>query len=242
MSEGNPKTNYTASEILEQLDKCAKECSFPILDNGYIHLVHSKLSAYRDDERWALVIEVIGFSPRDYGHEGVNNCLYIFGNCISMRLGLDDSSFLYLTHNSAECPTFDEEFEEFLNPVAKTMMIRDKEIKLNHNREFYLNKGIELVEEDKIRVHEVLRGLVPEFNKNLEATEEEIRSRIPTDLPKVLELLEWNHPDCAGSELPSNNETFQQIAKVLETSKLSHYNPSFPANNHWKNWSLGGTL
>lgn len=64
-----------------------------------------------------------------------------------------------------------------------------------------------------------MRGLEPEYNKDFEATEKEIRERIPTDLPKIMELMEWNHPDCADSQLPSKNETFKQITKVLEAGK-----------------------
>jgi hypothetical protein len=49
-----------------------------MLDNGYVHLVDSRLSAYRDNERWAIVIEVIGFNYRGGGSNGIDNCLYIF--------------------------------------------------------------------------------------------------------------------------------------------------------------------
>jgi hypothetical protein len=122
------------------------------------------------------------------------------------------------------------------------MILREKEIIINHNREFYLTKGIELEEDDKIFIWEFLRGLEPEYNRDFEATEKEIRDRIPTDIPKVIELAEWNHPDCADSELPSKNETFKQIAKVLETGQKEFYKPTKKPNNHWKNWPDGGTF
>lgn len=57
-----------------------------------------------------------------------------------------------------------------------------------------------------------------------------------------MELKEWYHPDCADSELPSNNETFKQIAEVLETGEMELYKPTRKPNNHWKNWPEGGTL
>ena len=236
------KQEYTAEEILKQLDTCAEEFTFPMLDNGYIYPVHSKLSAYRDEERWALIIEVIGFNYRAGGHDGITNCLHIFGNCIDTKPGTDNANFLDITDNSSDFPTFDEEYMESLNPEAKTMVLRDKEVIINHNREFYLNKGIELDERGKIFVWEFLRGLEPEFNKEFEATEKEIRVRIPVDLAKIIELTEWYHPDCADSELPSKNETFKQIAKVLETGQTELYKPTTKPNNHCKNWPEGGTL
>lgn len=236
------KQDYSAQEILTQLDRCAEDFTFPMLDNGYIYPIHSKLSAYRDEKRWVLIIEVIGFNYRGGGHNGIDNCLHIFGNCIKSNPGTDNANFLSITNNGSDFPTFDEAYEESLNPAAKTMALRDKEILINHDREFYLNKGIELAESGKIMVWEFLRGLEPEFNKDFEATEEEIRERIPKDLPKIIELTEWHHPDCADSELPSNNETFQQIAKVLATGQKDFYRPTNPVNNHWKHWPDGGTL
>jgi hypothetical protein len=233
---------YSAKDILRQLDKCADDFTFPMLDNGYIYPVTSKLTAYRDEKSWVLIIEVIGFSYRGGGHNGINNCLHVFGNCIDTEPGTDNDNFLYLTNNSDDFKTFDEEYEESLNPKAKTMILRDKEIAINHNREFYLNKGIELEEDNKIFVWEFLRGLEPEFNDALVATEKEIRERIPSDLPKIMELLEWNHPDCANSEIPSKNKTFKQIAKVLETGQAEYYKPIEKPNNHWKNWPDGGAL
>ncbi|RMB62767.1 hypothetical protein EAX61_04100 [Dokdonia sinensis] len=236
------KKEYTAEDILEQLDRCANDFTFPMLDNGYIYPVHSKLSAYRDGNRWALIIEVIGFNYRSGGHNGISNCLHTYGNCIDTKPGTDNANFLYITDSSSDHPTFDDEYEESLNPKSKTMILRKNEIAINHNRKFYINKGIELEEDDKIFIWEFLRGLEPEHNKDFEATENEIRTRIPRDLPQIMELTEWNHPDCADSELPSRNETFQQIAKVLETGNTELYKPNVKPNNHWKNWPAGGTL
>ncbi|GAA3584957.1 DUF7003 family protein [Snuella lapsa] len=236
------KQEYSAKEILKQLDKCAGEFTFPMLDNGYVYPIHSKLSAYRDEKRWAIIIEVIGFNYRSGGHNGISNCLHIFGNCIKTEPGTDNANFLYITDDSTDDLTFDEEYLESLNPRAKTMMLREKEIDINHNRDFYLKKGIKLEDDDKIFVWEFMRGLEPEYNMEFEATEEEIKQRIPYDLPKIMELNEWHHPDCADSELPSKNETFKQIAKVLETGRTEFYKPTNKPNNHWKNWPDGGTL
>jgi hypothetical protein len=80
------------------------------------------------------------------------------------------------------------------------------------------------------------------YHDKLVATEDEIRERIPVDLPKVLELKAWFHPDLVNGELPSQNETFQQIAEVLETGDISCYRPTRQPNTHWSNWPDGGTV
>jgi len=236
------KQEYSTKEILKQLDKCAEDYTFPMLDNGYIYLVTSKLTAYRDEKRWVIIIEVVGFNYRGGGHNGINNCLHIFGNCIDFEPGTNNNNFLYPTDNSPDGSTFDVEYEESLNPKIKTVILGEKEIAINHNREFYTKKEIELEEEDKIFIWEFLRGLVPEYENEFFATETEIRERIPKDLPKFMELTEWYHPNCADSELPSKNETFKLIAKALETGKTELYKPIKKANNHWKNWPDGGIL
>jgi hypothetical protein len=87
-----------------------------------------------------------------------------------------------------------------------------------------------------------LRSLEPEYFNKFSATANEIRKRIPINLPKIMELTEWHHPEFANSELPSNNQTFKQIGKVLETGKVDYYKPTKKTNNHWKNWPNGGTL
>ena len=183
----NKKQKFTAKEILKQLDKCAEDFTFPMLDNGYTYPVTSKLATYRDKERWVILIEVIGFSYRGGGHNGINNCLHIFGNCIDYEPGTNNNNFLCPTENSSNGRTFDEEYEESLNSEIKTVVLRNKEITINHNSDFYTKKGIELEEEDKIFIWEFLRGLIPEYENDFFATEAEIRERIPKDLPKLME-------------------------------------------------------
>lgn len=69
-----------------------------------------------------------------------------------------------------------------------------------------------------------------------------MRRRIPVDLPEVLRLDQWNHPDLVSGLRPSDSETFHQIADVLATGDLSRYAPSLPPNTHWSNWPESGSL
>lgn len=233
---------FTAKDILAQLDQCAKEFTFPMLDNGYIYLADTKLSAYRDDKRWALIIEVVGYFYKQGGHDGIDNCLHIFGNVLDYEPGTNNNNFLYITDNSKEGETFCDNDEEgtYLNPNIKTMLLRNKEINITNEINFYTSKGIELEEPPKILPWEFLRGIVPDNRANFFATELEIRERIPKDLPLILQLNEWHHNDLAKGEKPSDNETFIMLAKVLETGDVKHYTPTKKPNTHWKNWPNGG--
>ena len=53
-----------ADQILAVLDRCCDDCTFPMLDNGYVYLAATRLSLHRSASDWAMVIEVFGFSPR----------------------------------------------------------------------------------------------------------------------------------------------------------------------------------
>lgn len=234
--------NHTPGDILQQLDRCAEDFTFPMLDNGYTYPVDSRLSAYRDDKRWALIIEVVGFHYRAGGHDGINNCLHVFGNCLEFKPGTNNSNFLYVTDNSEDGDPFDEEYMDSLNPGVKSMLLRGQKIPISTDFGFYSQKGVELEDPPKIMIWEFLRGIIGDYKEQFLASEGEIRQRIPMDLPLILRLDEWYHNDLANGEKPSQNETFQMIAKVLETGNVDLYMPTKEPNNHWQNWPDGGTL
>ncbi len=233
---------FTAKEILVQLDKCCDDFTFPMMDNGYVYLAGSKLSAYRDDNRWVLIIEIIGFSYRGGGHNGITNCLHVYGNCLDYEPGTRNENFLYLTGDADDGNTFDEEQEFFLNPEATHFLFQNEKTAIVHDRDAYTKAGIILKDEEKINAFEFLRLLDYTHHDKLVATDEEIIERIPPGIPMILALHEWFHPDCVSGELTSQNETFQMIASVLETGNPAVYQPKHASNTHWGNWPDSGTL
>jgi hypothetical protein len=231
-----------AEDILAQLDTCNAEYTFPMLDNGYVYPAGTKLTAYRDDKLWAIVIEAIGFSYRGGGHNGISNCLHIYGNSLQYGPGTRNENFIYLTDDANNCNTFDNEEYFYLNPDCATFTLRDQIIPLYQDRELYKDSGIEIEDSERINAFEFLRLLDALHHDQLVATENEIKERIPNGLTKIIELRNWFHPDVVNDELPSKNETFIQIAKVLETGNIDFYKPTHEPNTSWKNWPDGGTL
>lgn len=232
---------YKSEDILIQLDECSCDYTFPILDNGYIYLAGTKLTAYRDDKRWAIIVEVIGFNYRGGGHNGITNCLHIYGNCLTYKPGTQNENFLYPTTNSPEYETFDED-GFYINPLSQTFLIRNELSSIVHDRKQYNLAEITLEDDENINAFEFLRLLDKLYHDKLVATKSEINERIPSDLLKILELENWYHPDVTNGEVPSKNETFIQIAKVLETGNIDFYKPTHSPNTHWSNWPFGGTL
>jgi len=234
--------SFTSAEILQQLDQCAAEFTFPMLDNGYLYPADTRMSLYRDAQRWAMIIEVLGFMPRAGGVEGIQNCLHCFGNCLKRKPGLNNEDFLTPITDGPSGPLLAEAFGEVVNEQASDCRIRDTVIKIPKELKRFQQKGIILEDPPAVLAFELLRFFIPEYRDRLLATEVELRERIPANLPLILRLDEWYHPDLAEGERPSQNPTFNALAQVLVTGNPGVYRPVEPPNTHWQHWPAGGTL
>lgn len=235
---------YRVADIQRQLDECARQYMFPMLDNGYVYLADVRLHAYRDDKRWAIIIEQLGFHPRPGGHGGMVNCLYRYGNCLNRSPGLADEDLIVVTSDGKDGPTFADEAGQLVRPGLHTIRIRNTDFTVNLSPTMLQTAGVVPQDPDQLQAFELLRVLIPKYRDFLLATEDELRSRVPPDLDEILVLDEWNHPDLAKGELPSSSPTFRMITKVLVAGDPAYYQPGpqCPPNTHWKNWPGGGKL
>jgi hypothetical protein len=241
----------TAQEILSVLDACCAKFTFPMLDNGYVYLAATRLTAFRSLDDWAMTIEVFGFSPR----AGLPDThIYTFGGNLRNRKKTEDyvnrqAYENYLTnnpHNESRFifPIDDGDWldgESVVNGTSN-LILRGETLLIPAAGEF--NKhGIELEDEAEIRVYELCRLLASVRRKQVLATPEELRGNVDPSLEQVLQLDEWNHPNVVDDECrPNGSETFQQLAQVLGTGDVNGYRPSKSPNTHWSNWPDGGTL
>ena len=84
---------------------------------------------------------------------------------------------------------------------------------------------------------------MPEHRDLLLADEDELRHRLPADLPRIMVLEEWWHRDPDRfDQLPSETETFQQLAQVLASGDVDAYRPTHAPNTHWSFWPESGWL
>ena len=239
-------------DILGTLDSCAAAFTFPMLDNGYVYLAATRLSAYSSEDDWAIVIEIFGFSPR----AGIpDTSTYSFGSSISNRkessfknetayqnyLSLNPNNVLANIYPISEGDWQDEEDLEMVSPAASSIEVRRTRIELP-SREQYESVGIELVDSNEIHVFECCRYLAEKHREMVLATEIERRANISGDLKQLLLLDDWLHPNLVEEELPSETETFRQLAELLSSGDASKYNPTVQGNTHWSNWPDGGSL
>lgn len=261
--------SFTETEILEQLDLAfhgtpskyypsgrpedIKYNFFLDLENGYFETAGNKIHLYADSRRWIVVFEKSGYQNRATSAEIELN--YV-GNCIdypvdkypernyitnSSRVTLIESTEFERIENKegAEMETF-----ELIGENVKQIKIRDKFIPFDNKHKNYEKLGIEIREDDNpkklIGFGDLMRYLQETNPKLISATEDEIRSHIPRDIPKLMTIDAFHFMSTyEKTNLPSQQETYKLLAKVLVTRDTANWKPTQKANNSWKNWESG---
>jgi len=224
------------------------------LDGGKEWPADVRFTAFRDAERWAVVFEELVFFPPSPGHRGIVNLLYKSGNCVAGRLGAENGDEVRVTGDGPDKPAFTPPIGLEVNPEAKVIRIRGKEVGVDISEAALLRRHIpppkggtaQFVRDGQLRVEayppkargqHLLWSLLPENRNLLLATEAEKRRRLPLDLPKFMQLEEWNHPPLLSeSLLPSDSETLRMVAEAIARGDPSRYRPRLRPNTNWQNW------
>jgi hypothetical protein len=239
------QARYSAADILGQLDEHARAFTFPVLDNFYVALADVRLTGYRDDRRWAQVIEVLGLNTSTGLPEGLENTFYTYGNCLLRPAGIGPFHQAVIA-NDPERPAFSQDEDDrdwyCVREDAEVVLIRGRRVHIPRDRGVYGDRGILLDEGEPIYAETLLRVLAPEYRDLLFATEQELRACVPADLPAILRLHGWYHPEDFDEQPPSDCITFQKIAEVLATGDPNRYSVDEDNNNtHWSHWPAGGS-
>ncbi|MEL1244245.1 hypothetical protein AAEO56_08240 [Flavobacterium sp. DGU11] len=260
--------NFTETEILEKLDLAfqgipsddfpdgneedIKYNFFIDLEHGYFETAGNKIHLYGDKNRWAIVFEKCGYLNR--GGAGVIELDYI-GNCIDYPISKYPERS-YITN----CETIElvssEEYErirnkkgsemeqfELISPEALTINIHERNVPIDQDINKYIKLGIQPREFDNpeklIGYGDIIRFYNETYPELVSATEIEIMTHLPTDIPKIMTISEFHYISSHDAIFPSNQETFLMIAKILSTGDTSFWKPTLKSNNHWSNWESG---
>lgn len=229
--------SYTADEILDYFDRVTETYEFPSLDDGVSITGAVRLTAYRDEQRWAVLVEDLCFWYSTAALTAIETVIYRLGNCVETPVLSNDGVGGMTCLDEDDKPVrFDHEW------TAVTALIRGRRVPIPWNAYEYTKKGIPRdLGRYEPEPHEVLWFMLPEHRDAMLATEEELRRHVPADLPFFLRLDEWLHPDPYGKdELPSQNETFRQLAAVLAHGDPNRFILPQTTNTHWKHWVSGG--
>lgn len=159
-------TMITEDQILAKLDdyKLGYYCQFIDLGHVYSYLIDSRLNIFKgDNDNWAIASERLGFNPRG---GGIMLDICYFGNCLTNLEHYNGQETNYYTVYPIEWSDFNETVDgEVLKPDAKFWNIRDNQIELTHDKQDYINAGIELKEYEpgEISLEEVGRLLITKY-------------------------------------------------------------------------------
>jgi hypothetical protein len=242
---------HTSRQILKVLDDACRAFTFPMLDNAYLELAATRMSLFRSSTDWALVFEVFGHctrtglpdthittfasrlhnrnKPEDYVNEKAYQD-YLANN------PHNESSFVYPI---VAGPWIDAE-DCRLVAQSGQVQLRDLSVPLPPCAQ-YEQSGIKL-EGERPAVTELCRYLAGQYRDRVLALPNERRLHVLPEMPQILQLEEWRHPDIAFDGLPSRCKTFKQLAEVLVTGDISLYRPSARTNTHWFHWSGEKTM
>jgi hypothetical protein len=245
--------SFTPERILSVLDRCYEDCTFPMLDNGYVYLAATRLSLHRSVTNWAMVIEVFGFSPRvglpdthiytfaDRLHDRNRPERYVVREAYERYLANNPHNESRFFFPIEEGPWQYAENDGFVAKNATEVMVRGQALSLPPFEE-YVQHGVELEQSPCLQVFELCRLLADIAREQILATPQERRVSVVPDMIQILQVEEWHHPNVAVGERPSESETFQQFARVLAVGDAGLYRPSRQPNTHWRNWPHGGQL
>ena len=223
-------------EILEDLDKHASEFNFPVLDNASVEFAAVRLSAFQGVTDWLIVFEVLGFSTKEV--EFVDD-IYAYGSCIE-REGIIGEEIPIASVPGQ--PLFDPETNECIADWSHwTIRIGKDEMSFSPTREDYAEAGI-IIDRDSglgsLSEIELLRFLVNHLDEvRLFLSDEALLSRFTKckNLTKFVQTTQWQHPNLAEEEKPSENISVRSLIEALcERNPLlfKHGRP----NTHWKFW------
>ncbi|TAE07714.1 MAG: hypothetical protein EAZ95_18085 [Bacteroidetes bacterium] len=243
---------FNESEILEQLNLAfngVPSVYYPVgrpedikynffldLEHGYCETAGNSIHLYADSTRWVIVFEKSGYQNRSKTAEIE---LYYVGNCIDYPIEKQPERN-YITNVSRLILIDSIEFERIENKDGAEMERFEligqniEEIKIRDKFVSYDNP------KKRIKFGDLIRYLHETNPTLISATEDEIQKHIPKDIPKLMKIDEFHFiSSYEDTNLPSQQETYKLIAKVLTTGDTTNWKTTQKPNNSWKNWKSG---
>jgi hypothetical protein len=230
---------YSADDILDYFDRLAEADDFPWLNDDIVYTMGAvRLTAYRDEKRWAVLIEVLCFWWGSLENLAIETVIFRLGNCVELPVMSDDAvgGLTCLDEDDQPCPFRADTSEPWRGATA---LIRGQRVPIPRDASAYHKKGItrDRKQYELDGSTDILWIMLPEHRESMLATEDELRRHVPADLPFFLRLDEWHHPDVFGGEMPSENDTFRSLAQALAHGDPNRFRMKRKPNTHWKNWT-----
>jgi len=206
-----------------------------VLGNAYLQYGAARLTAFRSPTDWLVVFEVLGFSIREI--QFVND-LYAYGSCLELG-GLIGEEIPFAS--TPELPIFDPGTNECIADwKGWAISIGDKVVRFSPSPDEYAAAGIRIKGNSgpqTLTETDLLRYAVFHLGEQLFLKDSVLLSHVPKckGLSKFLQTREWQHPNVAGGEKPSENIAIQSLIHALAKEDPSLFDPGRP-NTDWRVW------
>ena len=250
ISNGQRDTSMSIrrEDILKELDQLTPNKSLPDFQYLSSSRATGKINLFADNNRWAIVIEVVA---------GEHLITHSFGNCLSLQRAEDynepfpfNTAFFNLLEEEELSKIFDD--NGFILKGARSIRLQGQTFEIPQDAKIYKKRGIPIASilnpQKLITLPALVRYLSQENPNVFSASEEELRYYLPSDLPKIFVIENWHHKDFAMfptadinihkpyGDRPSSYETWQMIADILVSKDVTLWKPVLKANSDWRHW------
>ena len=245
LEESRRGNEMKAKEILKHLDE-----NMDIdLANPNFDLADTRMTVFRSEKNWVIFIELVEATVGAYG--GVS--IYAFGNCIGQQ-GFIEQRSLFSTPEDA--PLTDKDGIWIGDRSQFSVIIRGKRYDFKPTKEDYLAAGITFPDDragpDSLRPIDLIRFLCHHLNHPFFVSEDYLRYLLDKlaveaikkrdwcslghEMSLFFQTREWQHPDIALGEKPSQMKYFRVLAKAIEKGDISELTKLDPSifNTDWR--------
>jgi hypothetical protein len=206
---------FTTGSILTFLDSAFERIDMPCLGNLNVDYVSTRLSLYRNSDKWLMLFNSIVWWP---AADGLMAMVEVVGSGAIGKQGFDnDRSFV---PGSIE---LDDSGDNVRSITIRGEAVDPASLTVIPNYDLHVEYGFW-----------VSVALMDKYKEKLLASSDELAQFIPPGFQHLLTVDEWDHPTW---EIPaSQTEAFPRLASILVTSDPSLWHPVAAPNTHWSNW------
>jgi Family of unknown function (DUF7003) len=216
-------TDYTEDDILGALDDAQDGEGWPDFEHLDYEILAARLTAFRDDERWAIVFSMIQWEPAS--DSGIVVMTEPIGNCIELP---DDDEYL-----ARRIDTVALEIDADDDALADVGYISDVRLR---GKAIPVSR-LTIAPDPEVEREEafwVALAAASQYREQMLPNDEELARFFPDGAPpKFLVLDDWHHSKYG---LAREWELFRLLAKAIVKGDPSLYQPTEPPNTNWRNW------
>lgn len=216
-------TAYTEEDILGAIDDAQSRETWPDFEHLDYDILAARLTAFRDNERWAIVFSMVQWDPAS--DTGIVVMTEPVGNCVGLP---DEDEYLARRVDSVALDIDPD--DDALADVGYISSVRiwDEEIAVSA----LTIEAAPEVERDE--AFWVALAAVNRYRDQMLLNDDDLARYCPDGIPpKFLVMDDWHHSKWG---LASEWEVFQLVAKALVKGDPSLYQPTEEPNTNWRNW------